>query len=109
MIEYPQIKHLPDEYIIKKLSQFWEEDMPSGDETTKYTIPENTQIKAEIQAVDDLVFVGKIIIFHFFRIFRNFHFEYFDLYFIVKGIKSDRTRFFEKITIFCEMDKTCPN
>ena len=66
MIEYFQNKHLSEEYIVKKISEFWKEDMPSGDQTTECVVPENTQIKAEIQAVDDLVFVGKIIIFHCF-------------------------------------------
>ena len=66
MIEYPQNKYLPHEYIIKKLSEFWKEDIPGVDETTKCIIPENTYIKAEIQALEDLVFAGKIIIPHCF-------------------------------------------
>ena len=66
MIEYPQFKHLPVEYIVKKLSEFLEEDISDGDETTQCTIPENTNIKAEIQTVDELVFAGKIIIPHCF-------------------------------------------
>ena len=66
MIEYPQNKNLPDEYIVKKLSEFWKEDMPRLDATTQCTIPENTNIKAEIQAVEELVFAGQIIIPHCF-------------------------------------------
>ena len=66
MIEYPQNKHLPDEYIINKLLEFWKEDMPASDETTQSIIPENIHIKAKIQAVEELVFAGKIIIPHCF-------------------------------------------
>ena len=51
-----------NEYIVKKLSEFWEEDMPNGDATTQCTIPENITIKAEILAVEELVFAGNIII-----------------------------------------------
>ena len=58
--------HLSDEYILKKLSEFWEEDMPSGDETTLSTIPENSYVRAEIQAVEEMVFAGKLIIPHCF-------------------------------------------
>ena len=62
MIEYTQYKHLPDEYIVKKLSEFWEEDIPDIDKTTQCTIPVNTHITAEIQAVEELVFACQIII-----------------------------------------------
>ena len=62
MIEYPQNKHIPDEYIIAKLSEFWNEDMPKGDLATECTVPKKTPIKAEIQALQELVFVGKKII-----------------------------------------------
>ena len=66
MIEYPQYKHIPDEYIIAKLSEFWNEDMPKGDLATECTVPKKTPIKAEIQALQELVFVGKEIIPHCF-------------------------------------------
>jgi nicotinate-nucleotide pyrophosphorylase (carboxylating) len=66
LIDYPQQKHLPDEYIINKLSEFWEEDMPRGDETTQRIIPKNITIKAEIQAMEELVFAGNTIIPHCF-------------------------------------------
>jgi len=66
LIEYPQYKHLPDEYIVTKLSEFLQEDIPNGDQTTECTIPENVHIKAEIQAVEKLVFAGKGIIPHCF-------------------------------------------
>ena len=66
MIEYPQQKHLPDEYIVKKLSEFWEEDMPDGDVTTLSTIPDEACIQAEIHAMEELVFAGNTIIPHCF-------------------------------------------
>jgi len=62
LIEYPQNMHLPDEYILEKLSEFWEEDMPNGDITTLSTISKKTLVKAEIQAVEKFVFVGETII-----------------------------------------------
>ena len=45
-----------------KISEFWKEDMPNGDQTTECTIPENTHIKAKIQAMEELVFAGEKII-----------------------------------------------
>ena len=66
MIKYTQNKHLPDKYIIKKLSEFWNEDMPVGDLTTLTTISKETHIQAEVQAVEKLVFAGRIIFPHCF-------------------------------------------
>ena len=66
MIEYNQQNQLNDEYIIKKLSDYWNEDFPDGDITTIHTVPKNVIVKAEIQAVEDLVFSGKIIVPHCF-------------------------------------------
>ena len=40
--------------------------MPNGDQTTECIVPENTHIKAKIQAVEELVFAGKKIIPHCF-------------------------------------------
>ena len=66
MIEYPQNKHLSDEYITTKLLEFWKEDMPNGDKTTDCTVSENVSIKAEIQVIEELVFAGQEIIPHCF-------------------------------------------
>ena len=66
MIEYHQYIHLPDEYILKKLSGFWEEDMPDGDVTSISTISKEAHIHAKIQVVEKLVFSGQIIIPHCF-------------------------------------------
>ena len=58
LIEYSQNKHLSDEYIVAKLSEFWDEDMPDGDQTTECAVPENVHIKAEIQVVEELILAG---------------------------------------------------
>ena len=62
MIEFPQNICLSDEYILKKLSEFCDEDMPCGDLTTLSTIPEDFHVHAEIQVVEELVFAGRMII-----------------------------------------------
>ena len=66
MIEYPQYKKLPDEYIIGKIADFLVEDIPNGDITTESTTPDNSEITAEIHAVEKLVFAGSEIIPHCF-------------------------------------------
>ena len=66
MIEYPQFKKLPDEYIISKIADFLVEDIPNGDITTESTTPDNSEITAEIHAVEKLVFAGSEIISHCF-------------------------------------------
>ena len=66
MIEYPQLLHLPVEYIRSKISDFLAEDRPHGDITTDSIIPETEQVIAEIQAVEKLTFVGAEIVPHCF-------------------------------------------
>ena len=66
MLEYPQQTNLEDEYILKKLSEYWNEDFPDGDITSISTVPKNIVIEAEIQAVESLIFSGKMIIPHCF-------------------------------------------
>lgn len=66
MIEYPQHKKLSDEYIIGKIADFLAEDIPDGDITTESTTSENSDIRAEIQVVEKLVFAGSEIIPHCF-------------------------------------------
>jgi len=62
LIEYPQNRHLPSKYIIEKLSEFYEEDIPGEDITTITTIPKKNRVQARIQTVEKLVFAGKEII-----------------------------------------------
>ena len=50
MIEYPQYNDLDNKYIIKKLSDFYKEDIPNKDITSYFTISKDTTITAEIQA-----------------------------------------------------------
>ena len=66
MIKYPQHKKLSDEYIIGKIADFLVEDIPNGDITTESTTPDNSEITAEIHAVEKLVFAGSEIIPHCF-------------------------------------------
>ena len=66
MIEYPQHKKLSDEYIIGKIADFLVEDIPNVDITTESTTPDNSEITAEIHAVEKLVFSGSDIIPHCF-------------------------------------------
>ena len=66
MIEYPQLLHLPVEYIRSKISDFLAEDRPHGDITTDSIIPETEQVIAEIQAVEKLTFAGSEIVPHCF-------------------------------------------
>ena len=66
MIEYPQHKKLPDEYIIGKIADFLVEDIPNGDITTESITSDNSEITAEIHAVEKLVFAGSEIIPHCF-------------------------------------------
>ena len=66
MIEYPQYKQLSDEYIIGKIAEFLAEDIPNGDITTESTTSDNSEITAEIHAVEKLIFAGSEIIPHCF-------------------------------------------
>ena len=65
-MEYPQHKHLSDEYIIGKIADFLTEDIPNGDITTESTTSDDSKITAEIHAVEKLVFAGTKIIPHCF-------------------------------------------
>jgi len=66
LIEYPQHKKLSDEYIIGKINYFLAEDIPNGDITTESTTSDNSEITAEIHAVEKLIFAGSEIIPHCF-------------------------------------------
>ena len=66
MIEYPQQKKLSDEYIIGKITYFLAEDIPNGDITTESITSDDSEITAEIHAVEKLIFAGSEIIPHCF-------------------------------------------
>ena len=62
MISYKQHTDLSEEFIIRKLNEFLEEDIPEGDKTSIGTVPKDAEIIAEIQAVGNMVFSGGPII-----------------------------------------------
>ena len=66
LIQYPQHLHLPKEYVVAKMSEFFKEDLPGGDKTTENIVPDIAQITAEIQALEELVFAGCDVIPHCF-------------------------------------------
>lgn len=65
-MKYPQNKLLSNKYIIKKLTEFWEEDLPNGDITTNSIIDDKKYIIAKIITVEKLVFAGEQIVPHCF-------------------------------------------
>lgn len=70
MIEYTQILKLPEEYIIRKINEFLEEDLPDGDITTESIFKNNSQsnkhITAILQAEENLIFAGEQLLPYFF-------------------------------------------
>ena len=66
MIQYTQQTELSGDYIRKKIEEFLFEDMPAGDITTDGTVDKSSKSTAVIQAQDDLVFAGAMIIPYFF-------------------------------------------
>ncbi len=69
----PQIKFNPSRllkldpvWVKGQLKRFLEEDAPDGDATTNGTVPADSIITAQIQAVDDFVFAGAEVIPHCF-------------------------------------------
>ncbi len=67
MVLYEQQKSLPKEYIQRKIKEFLEEDMPAGDITTIGTVKESQTVTAIIEAQQDLVFAGELVIPTFFE------------------------------------------
>lgn len=67
MLEYPQVRTIPKDYLEHKIAEFLEEDKANTDITTYLTVSDNMQSKANIEAQDDLVFVGKDIILTIFK------------------------------------------
>jgi len=66
LIQYPQQTELNGDYIRKKIEEFILEDLPSGDITTAGTVNNSSKSTAVIQAQDDLVFAGAMIVPYFF-------------------------------------------
>jgi len=66
MIEYEQISTLPEDYILRKIDEFLQEDTPDGDITTEGIYVSSHKVKAIIQAEDDLVLAGANCLPYFF-------------------------------------------
>ena len=66
MIEYKQFKQLDADYVLGQVKIFLDEDIPAGDKTTLGTVLSNQMVRAEIQAVEHLVFSGSEVIPHCF-------------------------------------------
>lgn len=62
MIEYKQHRSLPEHYVRYKIAEYLYEDIPEGDKTTIGTVPEDERSSAIIQAEEDLIFAGHIIL-----------------------------------------------
>ena len=62
MIEYRQHTTLDKNYIRAKLKEFMHEDCPGGDKTSLGSISQSGEICAEIQAVEELVFAGCLVV-----------------------------------------------
>lgn len=73
MIAYPQYIDLPAYYVKRKIAEFFEEDIPSGDITTLLTVQSGDTTVADITAEEDLIFVGEKVLPHFFD--DSFEFE----------------------------------
>jgi nicotinate-nucleotide pyrophosphorylase (carboxylating) len=66
LIEYKQFKKLDADYVLGQVKIFLDEDIPAGDKTTLGTVLSNQMVRAEIQAVEHLVFSGSEVIPHCF-------------------------------------------
>ena len=59
MIKYNQNLSLSNEYVLKKLTQFYNEDIPNGDITTQSTVnPNNIKKLKEIKIIDGFLIGG---------------------------------------------------
>ena len=71
MISYKQHTNLSEEFIIQKLNEFLDEDIPEGDKTSIGTVPNDKEIIAEIQAVENMIFSGESVINGMFKNFAQ--------------------------------------
>lgn len=62
MIEYPQLKSIPESYLREKLGAFLSEDIPFADITSMFTVPEGNLSSASLNSRGDIVFAGGDII-----------------------------------------------
>jgi len=73
LIEHKQYKSIPEHYLRFKLAEFLFEDMPEGDKTSIGTVPENELNTAIIEAQEDIVFAGEMILK---IIYENYQLDY---------------------------------
>lgn len=66
MISYTQITKLPESYIKARIQEYFEEDFPTGDSTTDNLIDTKKSVFAYIQAEEDLVVAGTVVLPYFF-------------------------------------------
>ena len=66
MIEYSQIKKLPEYYAKYRIAEFLLEDIPDGDITTEGIIEPFVTTTAVIQTQEDIVFAGESLFYYFF-------------------------------------------
>lgn len=66
MIAYTQITNLPESYIKARIQEYFEEDFPTGDSTTDNLLDSNKVVSAYIQAEEDLIVAGTVVLPYFF-------------------------------------------
>jgi nicotinate-nucleotide pyrophosphorylase (carboxylating) len=62
LIEYKQYRHIPEHYLRYKIAEFLYEDIPDGDKTSQGTVDDNELSTAIIEAQEDIVFAGEMIL-----------------------------------------------
>jgi len=62
LIEYKQYRSIPEHYLRYKIAEFLYEDMPDGDKTSCGTVPDNEISAAIIEAQEEIVFAGEMIL-----------------------------------------------
>jgi len=66
LISYTQITKLPESYIKARIQEYFEEDFPTGDYTTDNLIDSKKSVSAYIQAEEELVVSGTVVLPYFF-------------------------------------------
>jgi len=85
LIAYTQYKLIPEEYVKEKIAEFMAEDVPAGDITTHLTVSDDEIITANIQAQEELLFVGERVLPYFFDETAEFELFYEDGDIVPKG------------------------
>jgi nicotinate-nucleotide pyrophosphorylase (carboxylating) len=67
LIEYKQYRKIPKEYLIKKISEFLQEDIPDIDKTTVGVLSDKVTSTAIVQTEENIVVAGGFLIEYFFK------------------------------------------